>query len=117
VEAPRVTGLGEITLRGDWTLAWHSGDVEDDFWIKVGSLPTVQWPMIGDDNDKMHVHDVRLGNTLGTVRFSEDLDADYRPVSIRRNPEGGYFIDLEDDTGGLEITLLLERVVLVTDGK
>jgi hypothetical protein len=108
---PRVTGVGLISLRGNWTLRYHSGDDDESFWVSIDGGPDIKW-----ENDETPGQVLRLdfGSREGSVRFSEERRGeDLQPIDIERISEAQFLIHLRDDDPPheIEVTLLLERAV------
>jgi hypothetical protein len=108
--APQVTGIGELTISGVWTLRFFGGDDDEEFWVKVGNDPEIQWE---EDETPGRVLQLDFRSGPGLVRFAEDRDGDgLRPLTVEALSDGRYLLHLRDDDppNEIELTLVLERV-------
>jgi hypothetical protein len=109
---PRVTGVGELTLAGSWTVRFFGGDDDEEFWMRIGNQQEFPWEE-DETPGRVVVIDFRPGE--GIVRFAEEENGEgMRPLTIELLSDGRYLLHLRDDDppNEIELTLVLERVTL-----
>jgi thermitase len=110
VPAPRVTGIGQVTFLGTWTMRFFGGDDDEEFWVKIGNEPEFEWE---EDETPGRVATINFPLGEGIVRIAEDDNGeDLMPLSIQPLTDGRYLLHLhnDDEPNEIELTLVLEKV-------
>jgi hypothetical protein len=66
---PQLVDLGELSLCGNWTLSWVSGEDGQGLFIRENGTLTPWKEIQPGDNDLNHIHSLSLGNQLGSLPF------------------------------------------------